>query len=91
MFFKSNNTKLDSYVSLGVGYSYRVVDFKENGVSQYDANSDLQKQVNLIPLSLRTAFGIKYYPTRNIGFNAEIGLGGPLLSVGAVFRFNQKY
>jgi hypothetical protein len=91
MHFKSLNPNLDTYVGIGIGLSHRKAAFTENGKSDPEIDIDLNSDINLIPLSLRTAFGLRYYFTRNIGLNAEIGIGGPLISTGIVFRFNQKY
>ncbi len=42
----------------------------------------------LSPLAFRTAIGVRYFFTDNIGLNAEIGIGGgPLMTAGLSFKF----
>ena len=43
-------------------------------------------QVLLIPVSARIALGMRYYFNNNIGINSELGIGGPMLSVGVSVR-----
>lgn len=75
---------LDAYVGFGAGTNIR----------KYSINSDNPNYTEpeslssaLIPVSLRIALGTRYYFTDNIGINAELGLGGPVLSGGISIKF----
>jgi hypothetical protein len=41
----------------------------------------------LLPFSMRLCTGIRYYFSDNIGANMELGLGGPLVSLGLSLKF----
>lgn len=71
---------LDAYVGLGAGTNTRVWSV-ENSDPGYDFGRQ-QTVGSLIPFSMRFAAGVRYYFIPNLGFNAEIGLGGPLVSAG---------
>lgn len=71
---------LDAYVGLGAGTNTRIWSI-ENTDSGYDFGKE-QRAGSLIPFSMRFAAGVRYYFIPNLGFNAEIGLGGPLVSAG---------
>lgn len=71
---------LDAYVGLGAGTNTRVWSV-ENTNPGYDFGKE-QRVGSLIPFSMRFAAGVRYYFIPNLGFNAEIGLGGPLVSAG---------
>ena len=76
--------KFDPYLAFGVGYkglNYRT--------SNPNANSlkDAIDAYKAIPVAFRTAFGFRYFFTENIGANAEVGIGGPLLQAGVSLKF----
>ncbi|MGB1103714.1 MAG: outer membrane beta-barrel protein [Crocinitomicaceae bacterium] len=74
---------LDAYVGFGAGTNIR-----QFGVtSDYPNFNDDSISGSLIPVSARVALGARYYFTDNIGFNTELGLGGPLLSLGLSLKF----
>lgn len=74
---------LDAYVGFGAGTNIRTI-----GVtSDYPNFNDDSITGALLPVSARVALGARYYFTDNIGFNTELGLGGPLLSLGLSLKF----
>ncbi len=81
--FDLGSPNLDVYMGLGAGTNLRVFKYFEDGVEQ----EDQEISGALIPFSLRVAAGTRYYFTENIGLNAEIGLGGPIISAGLSLRF----
>jgi len=77
--------KLDVYTGVGAGSNTRIWAFKSNDP---DFNEDrVSTTGTLLPVSMRLAIGTRYYFTENIGLNAEIGIGGPLVSAGVSFKF----
>lgn len=74
---------LDAYIGVGAGTNIRTV----GATSDYPGFDDSSVSGALIPVSLRLALGTRYYFTDNIGLNAEIGLGGPVISGGLSFKF----
>jgi len=74
---------LDAYVGFGAGTNIR-----QFGVtSDYPNFNEESVSGALIPVSARLAIGARYYFTDNIGFNTELGLGGPLISAGLSLKF----
>ncbi len=74
----------DWYTGLGIGYNgTRVKLFTDAPyIRDYDILS-----LYFLPLSARLDFGCNYYFTKNIGIGFEVGLGGPLASVGLTAKF----
>lgn len=81
--FDISSPDLDVYMGVGAGTNNRTYKYFEDGVEQTDQSIS----GSLIPVSLRFAAGMRYYFTDNIGLNAEIGLGGPVVSAGLSFKF----
>ncbi len=81
--FDISNPDLDAYFGVGAGSNNRFRTTFENGTEIDDDLSNL----TLIQFSARVCAGMRYYFTENIGLNAEIGLGGPLVSGGLSFKF----
>jgi len=81
--FDLSSPDLDIYLGVGAGTNIRVYKYTVDGVE----DPDQTVSGSLIPVSLRLATGARYYFTDNIGINAEIGLGGPVVSAGLSFRF----
>ena len=78
------NKHTDWYTGIGIGYNSTRV--KLNTDAPYIKDYDILS-LYFLPLSMRINFGFNYYFTKNIGVNAEIGLGGPLGSVGLSAKF----
>ncbi|MBP5982083.1 MAG: outer membrane beta-barrel protein [Fluviicola sp.] len=83
--FNMTNPNLDTYFGIAAGSNSRFRKFYIDGVETKDDNF-LGSGV-LIPVSLRVCGGMRYYFNQNIGLNAEIGLGGPLISAGLSVKF----
>lgn len=81
--FDISNPDLDGYLGVGAGTNSRFRTTYENGVEIDDDLSNF----TLLPFSARICVGTRYYFTDNIGLNAELGLGGPLVSGGLSFKF----
>jgi len=70
--------KVDPYLALGAGYKKTTI---------YDTgHTDLNETINLFPVSFKFAFGMRVYFDDLIGLNAEIGIGGPLISAGFTLK-----
>lgn len=85
--FDISNPNLDAYFGVGVGTNNRIRHYYQNGAEITDDLSDFGGTFTLIPVSMRICTGLRYYFTPNIGLNMELGLGGPMISGGASFRF----
>lgn len=74
----------DWYAGLGVGYNNTRIKLDTDApyIRDYDILS-----LYFLPLSARLNLGFSYYFTKNFGVNAEVGLGGPLASVGLITTF----
>lgn len=81
--FDISNPQLDGYLGLGAGTNNRFRTTYVNGVEEEDDLGDLV----LIPFTMRVCVGTRYYFTDNIGINAELGIGGPIISGGLSFKF----
>lgn len=75
---------VDAYVGFGAGTNIRLIDDKSTEPG-YVPSFDISG--SLIPVSVRIALGSRFYFTENIGINAELGLGGPVISGGVSIKF----
>jgi hypothetical protein len=83
--FEVSNPNLDAYFGVGAGTNTRTWT-----VSSDDPTLNTNKVTargTLLPFSMRVCSGIRYYFTENIGFNMELGIGGPILSAGLSLKF----
>lgn len=78
--FDVTNPNLDAYFGLAAGSNTRFRKYYVNGVET--TNDSFIGSGTLVPFSLRVCTGMRYYFNQNFGLNAEIGLGGPLISAG---------
>ncbi len=63
--------KIDSYAGIGMGYGlFHIWSYTYAHTTRFSIVYDLPPT-----LSLECTYGIKYFPTRHLGFFAEIGLG----------------
>lgn len=70
----STTKTIDPYLTFGMGYKK---------TTYYDkGNSNNDYSFNLFPVSCKIAVGTRIYFNDTFGFNAEIGLGGPLIAAG---------
>lgn len=78
--FDVSNPNLDAYLGVGAGTNTRFLTIESDDIG---FNNDKVKfSGSLLPISMRLCTGIRYYFTPNIGLNAEIGVGGPIVSGG---------
>lgn len=82
--FDVSNPDLDAYMGIGAGSNARYRKFYQNGNEVLD---EFKGSGTLLPVSFRLCTGLRYYFSENVGVNAEIGLGGPLISAGLSVRF----
>lgn len=75
--------QLDAYVGFGAGTNIRKFTYKSDNPNYVPENASGA----LIPVSVRIALGMRYYFTDNIGLNAELGIGGPVISAGISLKF----
>lgn len=76
--------QMDAYVGFGAGTNFRKYTYSSTNPS-FIASDDLT--ATPIPVSVRIALGARFYFTENIGINAELGLGGPVISGGLSIKF----
>jgi outer membrane protein W len=79
----TESDKVDAYFGAGVGTNMR--SFKLT--TDYPNYDDSKANGTLLPFSMRVCLGMRYYFTENIGMNAEMGLGGPIGSIGLSLKF----
>jgi hypothetical protein len=82
--FPISNPDLDVYVGGGAGINNQARRLVINGAT---ASRNEQPATFNLPVSLRTYAGLRYSFTKHFGANAELGIGGPLLSIGFHYRF----
>lgn len=82
-FIPNNIPEFDTYFGVGLGTNNRWVNkYQNNALVESLKGGDAA----LLPFSMRVCYGIRYYFSYNFGFNAEVGLGGPLLSFGLSYK-----
>ena len=78
------SANLDSYIGLAVGTNNRWEKrWVDNNLIQDDNSSELV----VLPVSARLCYGFRYYFNYNSALGAEVGVGGPLLSVQYTYKF----
>ncbi len=82
--FPISNPNLDVYLGGGVGINNQTRKLLING--EATARDEYPSNLN-IPVSLRTYAGLRYSFANHFGANAELGIGGPLLTIGFHYRF----
>ena len=80
------NPRIDSYFGFGIGYNSRTYSSTKNNL---DNTSEFKSRIQLIPfpVSVRVCFGGRYYFSQYIGLVGEVGLGGPLISLGLSLKY----
>ena len=79
---KSN--KFDPYVHFGFGYLYSRYNFNSSNKAVYNVDNPLPQ------ITGRAGIGLKYYATPELGFVLDVGVGGPLISIGVFKRWLKK-
>lgn len=87
--FPVKNKRLDMYGGIGIGSNAKYRSTFVNGVKT-DDKSGFWDGFPTIPISMRTCWGFRYYFSKFVGMNFEIGIGGPLISTGVSSRFGFK-
>lgn len=81
--FQTRTPEADSYFGIGIGTNNR-------WIREYEDNLLVQKLTgsnsSFLPFSMRICYGFRYFFGYNWGINGEVGLGGPLFSVGASYK-----
>ncbi|MBC7413283.1 MAG: outer membrane beta-barrel protein [Bacteroidia bacterium] len=72
--------KFDPYMCFGAGYKGSKFSSTYNGAGT-------SVTFNFIPVAIRIGGGFRYFFTENIGLNAEVGIGGPLVQGGLSVKF----
>jgi outer membrane protein W len=70
----STTKTVDPYITVGMGY--KKTTFYDTGNAAYN------QSFNIFPVSFKLAIGTRIFFNDTFGFNAEIGVGGPLISAG---------
>lgn len=87
--FPVKNKRLDMYGGIGIGSNAKYRSTFVNGVKTED-KSGFWDGFPTIPISMRTCWGFRYYFSKFVGMNFEVGIGGPLVSTGVSSRFGFK-
>lgn len=81
--FLASNAMSDSYLGVGFGTNNKWKKTSENGnVIEKISGSEAV----ILPFSLRLCYGYRYFFNYNWGIHGEVGLGGPLLSLGLSYK-----
>lgn len=84
--FEHANPRFDTYFGFGLGYNNRSYYSTKNNI---DNTKEFKDRISLIPfpISARICAGGRYYFSQYMGLVGEVGLGGPLISVGLAFKY----
>ena len=81
--FLASNALSDSYLGVGFGTNNKWKKISQNGnVIEKISGSEAV----IFPFSLRLCYGYRYFFNYNWGIHGEVGLGGPLLSLGLSYK-----
>lgn len=75
---------VDPYFAVGLGYSAAKYKFTTDDPGFDQTVYSTRK---LLPIAYRIAFGTKFYFAKFLGAGLEVGLGGPLVTVGLTGKF----
>jgi hypothetical protein len=73
----------DSYFGVGIGSNNRWIKTFENDIFVEELEGS---DASVLPFSMRICYGYRYFFGYNWGISGEVGLGGPLLSIGASYK-----
>jgi hypothetical protein len=74
----------DSYFGVGIGSNNRWIKSYKNNVFIEELKGS---EAAVLPFSMRLCYGYRYFFGYNWGVSGEVGLGGPLFSIGASYKF----
>ena len=81
--FLASNAMSDSYLGVGFGTNNKWKKTSENGNVIEEISGS---EAVILPFSLRLCYGYRYFFNYNWGIHGEVGLGGPLLSLGLSYK-----
>lgn len=87
--FPIKKKRLDMYGGIGIGSNAKYRTTFVNGVKT-DDKSGFWSGFPTFPISMRICWGFRYYFSKFVGMNFELGIGGPLVSTGVSSRFGFK-
>ncbi|MES2589729.1 MAG: outer membrane beta-barrel protein [Bacteroidota bacterium] len=74
--------KLDTYVGFGFGMNSRKYTFD----SSFPNLNEKSIFATVLPVSARFDLGFRYFLSKNVGFNFEMGIGGPIMIAGLTVK-----
>lgn len=80
---QTGRPEADSYFGIGIGSNNRWMNRYKNEIL-VDQPKDFD--TTLLPFSMRICYGYRYFFGYNWGISGEVGLGGPLLSLGLAYK-----
>jgi len=84
--FYHKNPLFESYFYTGVGWSRKYRKYLVGNENHNLSEAPVFDFINF-PVSIRFAYGFRFNFTERFGLQTEIGLGGPLLSIGLSAKF----
>lgn len=83
------DTETDAYIGFAGGSNRRIESLDPGGDPNVEPIND---EVAISPVAFRLRLGGRYFFTPNVAGSVELGLGGPLVSLGIIIRpFNSSY
>lgn len=80
---QTGRPEADSYIGIGFGTNNRWIQTIKDGKTAKIAKGE---DASLLPFSMRICYGYRYFFGYNWGISGEVGLGGPLLSLGLAYK-----
>lgn len=74
--------RLDSYFSFKACFKKTIINYESD-----DPYADSGYYFEF-PVGFRLAYGLRYFINDNFGLTSELGLGGPLITIGASYKLN---
>lgn len=84
--FYHKNPLFESYFYTGLGWSSKYRKYRVGNEERNPSEAPVFELINF-PISMRLAYGFRFNFTERFGLQTEIGLGGPLLSIGLSAKF----
>lgn len=81
--------RLDWYGGIAFGSNAMKTTLTRDGQKTQNVD-DVQPRFHYLSISARTSLGFRYYPTKFVGINFELGIGGPIFTTGVSTRFGFK-
>ncbi len=81
-FHFANSDKFDAYGLVSAGYRTTTFSFSTN-----DPSGSKASFTGFIPFGIKPGIGFRYFFTPNVGINAELAIGTPIICGGLSFKF----